>query len=155
MLYDFVLSAVASALIGVALWAVLPRGAALTRAPGHPDMWTIQNDSPIPVRLTSVTYQSMDTIEDGKVVWREVPVEAAEEVAVEPWGNAGLRLTPNEEQLYYELTLTRLRWQGFVIPPGDTLSATVMNNRVLRLKYRRAGWTGIFERREIRIHGGT
>lgn len=147
MLYDFVLGVVASALTGVGLWAVLPRGAALTRTSIGPDTWVIRNDSPVPVQINSVTWQGVDTLEGDKVAWREVPVEAEHDAAI--------RLTPREEQLFYNLTLTHRRWQGFVVPPGDDLTATVMNNRDLRIKYRRAGWTGILERREIRVHGGT
>lgn len=147
VLCDFFLGVLASALTGVGLWAVLPRGAALTRTMVGPDTWVIRNDSPVPVQITSVTWQGVDTLEGDKVVWREVPVEAEHDAAI--------RLTPNEEQLFYALTLKHRRWRGFVVPPGDDMAATVMNNRSLRIRYRRAGWTGILERREISVHGGT
>ncbi|MEE6289304.1 hypothetical protein V2J52_16745 [Georgenia sp. MJ173] len=149
MLDDFLLGVLASAITGVVLWAVLPRGVTLTRSVEgvEPDAWLVRNVSAVPAQLTSVTWQGVDTVEGDKVVWRDVPVEAEHDAA--------LRLVPNEDQLFYELTLTRRRWRGFVIPPGDDLTATVFNNRTLRIKYRRAGITGIFERRELRIHGGT
>ena len=40
-------------------------------------------------------------------------------------------------------------WNKVVIPPGDTLTAHVPNNSDLRIKYRRAGLFGIFERRAV------
>lgn len=154
MLQDFIVGALASALTGVALWAVLPRGAALTRTlrttdwDGQPlyDTWTITNDSPISIKVTSVTWQSVDTFEGDKLVWRELPVQTS--------GVEGIHLTLDEEQLYYKLTESLGRWRGLVLPPGDTLRATVLNNHDLRIKYRRSGWTGVFERRVIKVHGG-
>jgi hypothetical protein len=66
----------------------------------------------------------------------------------------GVDLTPEEQQqLYYKLTESLGRWRRLVLPPGDTLRATVLNNHDLRIKHRRSGWTGIFERREIKVHG--
>lgn len=145
--YDFFLSVIASVMTGVMLWAVLPRGAALTRTFVSPDRWVIRNDSPIPVRITSVTWQGVDTVEGDKLVWRDVPVEVEHDAAI--------GLTPSEEQLFYDLTLTHRKWSGFVLPPGDDMAATVMSNRTMRIRYRRAGFFGTLERREIRIHGGT
>lgn len=154
VLQDFVVGAFASALTGIVLWAVLPRGVALTRTlrttdwDGQPlyDTWTITNDSPVPVQLTSVAWQGVETLVGDKLLWRELPPETSK--------IQGVDLTPEEEQLYYKLTDALGRWRGFVLPPGDTLRATVMNNHDLRIKYRRAGWTGAFERREIKVHGG-
>jgi hypothetical protein len=154
VLQDFTVGAFASALTGIVLWAVLPRGAALARRlrttdwDGQPlhDTWTITNDSPVPVQFTSVAWQGVETLEGDKLLWRELPPETSE--------IHGLDLTPEEEQLYYKVTDSLGRWRGFVLPPGDTLRATVMNNHDLRIKYRRAGWTGVFERREIKVHGG-
>jgi hypothetical protein len=82
MLQDFIVGALASALTGVGLWAVLPRGAALTRAirttdwDGQPlpDTWTIKNDSPISIELTSVTWRGADTLAGDRGLWRELPV---------------------------------------------------------------------------------
>jgi hypothetical protein len=154
VLQDFFVGALASAVTGVGLWVALPRGAALIRTlrttdwDGKPlyDTWTIKNDSPISVEVTSVGWQGIETLEGNEVVWRELPADASKVHGVE--------LTPEEEQLYYKLTESLGRWRGFVLPPGDTLRATVTNNHNLRIKYRRAGWTGIFERREIKVHGG-
>lgn len=154
MLQDFLVGALASAITGVGLWTVLPRGAALTRTlrttdwDGQPllDTWAIKNDSPISIEITSVAWQGIETLKGDELVWRELPVDTSKAHGVE--------LTPDEEQLYYKLTESLGRWSGLVLPPGDTLRATVMNNHGLRIKYRRAGWTGIFERREIKVHGG-
>lgn len=154
MLQDFTVGALASVLTGLTLWAVLPRGAALTRTSRTTDWegkllydtWTISNASPIPVRFMSVTYQGVGTLSGGRLRWVDLPANSDEV--------RGVRLTPDEEQLWYCLTEGLGRWRGFVLPPGDTLRAEVLNNHDLRIHYRRAGWTGIFERREIRVHGG-
>lgn len=154
MLQDFFVGALASAITGLALWAVLPRGAALTRAlrtadwDGQPlhDTWIITNDSPVAVQLIAVDWQGVETFVGDKLLWRALPAETSE--------IHGVDLSPEEEQLYYRLTESLGRWRGFVLPPGDTLRATVNNNHDLRIKYRRAGWTGMFERREIKVHGG-
>ncbi len=45
-------------------------------------------------------------------------------------------------------------WSTVVVLPGDTLTARVLNNSDLRIRYRRAGWLGVFERREVLIQGG-
>ncbi len=154
MLQDFFVGATASALTGFVLWAVLPRGVALTRSlrvtdwDGSPlhDTWTIKNDSPIPVLITSVAWQGVMTMDGDTLRWCELPAENSE--------IHGVGLVPEEEQIYYRVTDALGRWRGLVLPPGDTLRATVMNNHDMRIKYRRAGATGVFERREIRVNGG-
>jgi len=45
-------------------------------------------------------------------------------------------------------------WRGQVVVPGDALLATVVHNSRMVIKYRRDGWSGVFERREVRIDGG-
>lgn len=153
MLQDFLVGAAASALTGLALWVLLPRGASLTRQmrftdwEGQPlhDTWTITNASPVAVRIISVTYQSAETYVGDKLHWKALPV--GEETH-------GVELSPHEEQLFYQLTDKLRRWRGFILPPGDTLEATVLNNHDLRIKYRRAGWSGVLERREIQVNGG-
>lgn len=144
---NFALSVLASALTGIVLWAALPRGAVLTRTPADWKVWTIRNDSPVPIRITSVTWEGADTMEGGKPLRRELPADTYHDVP--------LRLVPDEDYTYYELTLTHGRWPGYVIQPGESMTAAVFANRSLYIKYRRAGWTGLLERRQISVHGGT
>ncbi|WP_159623384.1 hypothetical protein [Ruania rhizosphaerae] len=145
---DFLIGAGASALTGLGLWAFLPRGVALTRRYGNePETWILQNISPVPVRIISVEWQGVDTMTGDRILWQAVPVGAQHDAAV--------RIVPAEDDRFYALTLEHERWSGFVVRPGDSLHARVLSNRTVRIRYRREGWTGLFERREIRIDGGT
>lgn len=145
-LTDFLLSLLASAITGVALWAALPRGAVLTRTRTEPYTWTVKNDSAVPIELISVTWVGVDTMMGTEMLTKTAPIDPPED--------APLRLVPDDAQDYYRLTLTRKRWKGFDVRPGDILTAKVLTNRTLTIKYRRAGRTGLLERRELAIHGG-
>lgn len=141
-------------LTGFVLWTVLPRGVVLTRAYRARDLadeplydtWELKNDSAIPVQLVSVAMQSPETMDkQGVIHWRELPT-LLEDVH-------GIDVRMDDEQLGYK-SQDGDKWRGFIVPPGDTMQVQVTNLKTLRIRYRRAGWLGIFERREIRIHGG-
>ncbi len=63
------IDAVLALATGFGLWVVLPRGVVLVKSQltrnfdGDPiyDMWTIQNDSALPVRIVSVAYRNFST----------------------------------------------------------------------------------------------
>jgi hypothetical protein len=150
---DVLIGAVVSVLTGVGLWAVLPRGVVLTRSISQrePGTWELRNDSALPVRLTSVTVESVHTYneETGKIDVLDLPPEYLP-------GDRFLGATlafddPATENLR---TAHTPPWRGQVVRPGDTLRAVVHPNARIRIKYRRAGWLGVFERRETRIDGG-
>lgn len=144
-------------LSGLTLWALLPRGVVLTRAyrlkdlAGEPlyDTWEVRNDSALPVLLTSVAFQGPETMDQRthEIRWDELPVHPHLSKV------HGIDIRLDDEQLEYKAEDAE-KWRGFTLPPGDTMQVQVMNLRTLRIKYRRAGWLGVFERREIRIHGG-
>ncbi len=65
---EVVISAGVSVLVGIGLWAFLPRGAILVRSPRvdlH-DTWEIENASAVPVRLRSVKVTSAISAWDEK-----------------------------------------------------------------------------------------
>ena len=45
-------------------------------------------------------------------------------------------------------------WRGHIVHPGETFSASVGGNTEFRIRYRRAGWSGVLERRKLVIFGG-
>ena len=153
---EVLLSAVVSITVGVALWALLPRGVVLTRsfpavAPDGrvlPDTWRLRNESPLPVRIRCVAVCGFGTYDDTKGVLRWVEVGAEDDNGL----SATLHL--DDEVTEIRRLDNRQPWRTVVIAPGDTMKAHVLNNTTLRIRYRRAGAFGTFERREIEIHGG-
>jgi hypothetical protein len=138
-------NALAAAAVGVLLWTFLPRGAVLTRAVrstnwrGEPllDTWQVENIGPVPIRLRSV-----------KVVGPALDEEL-------PWGGAhGVYLELDDETSDIARTDWQRPWNEVVVGPGDTLQVRVGTNNSLLIDYRRAGWSGVLERRSIAIHGG-
>ena len=136
-----------SIVVGVALWAFLPRGVVLVRAvkANQQDTWTIKNDSPLPVRLTSVRVASPETVElePGKI----------EEPALPLGGLLGVRLSLDDETSDGIRLEWQRPWDQVVVGPGDTLTACVPVNTSVYIDYRRGGWSGVFERRHLVIHG--
>lgn len=153
---EVVIGAVVSVLTGVGLWAVLPRGVVLTREPrvqdlqGAPlfDTWTLRNNSALPIRIMFVTVSSPETYDANKdkILEIELPVLESE-------GKIGVALSFDDHVLDTRRTERNQSWRGLEVPPGDTLQAMVGINRTLRVRYRRAGPLGPFERREVHIHG--
>lgn len=139
---------------GFGLWAVLPRGVVLVKSPlthnpdGKPlyDTWRIQNDSALPVRITSVAYRGADTFECRKWRWVELTEDVDE--------RRGVWLHLDDEVPEIRRLDSGVAWSKIVIPPGDTMRGGVPNNTDLRIKYRRAGWFGFAERREVLLSGG-
>lgn len=129
---------------GILLWMFLPRGVVLTRAvrmydsAGEllDDTWGLKNDSPLPVRLTSVRV-----------------IMPGYEGELGPDGHELVWLTFDDETTEIAREDGRTPWSKTVILPGDTLTAAISNNTTLRIQYRRAGWSGVFERRRLEIHG--
>jgi hypothetical protein len=155
-MFEVLLSASVSILVGVTLWALLPRGVVLTRsfpavAPDGrvlPDTWRIRNESPLPVRIRSVAVSGVGTYDDTKGALRWVEVGTEDEDGL----SATLHL--DDEVTEIRRLDNRQPWRAVVVAPGDTMQAHVLNNTTLRIRYRRAGAFGTFERREIQIHGG-
>lgn len=153
---DVLVNSLVSVLTGLAIWAVLPRGVVLTRTPLTQDhngeliygRWTVRNDSPLPIRLTKVTHAGVHTYDDanGRVRELDLPPTLEDEV--------GVSLAFDDEVLELTRSDDDKPWDKQVIPPGDTLTAYVNLNRTLRIRYRRSGFLGVFERRAITIDGG-
>jgi hypothetical protein len=151
---DVLIGAVVSVVTALGLWAVLPRGVVLTREARAQDLrgeqlldtWTLRNSSSLPIRITSVTVASPETYDanQDKILEVELPVLD---------GDGGVLLAFDDHVLETRRVEQNQPWRRLEVPPGDTLQATVMTNRTLRIKYRRAGFFGILERREVSIHG--
>lgn len=153
---ELIANTLASVAVGVALWAVLPRGVVLTRSfPASTangqillDTWRLQNDSPLSIRIASVAARGPGTVnrQTGDIEWVELKADD------EKLQGATLHL--DDEVAEIRRLDGPIAWSKEIIPPGDTLKAYVMNNTDLRIKYRRAGWLGVFERRTLTISGG-
>lgn len=138
------LGVVISTVQALLLWLFLPRGVILTRTPLSDiradtygpveDRWLLRNESSVPARILSVTLfgQSGASTPEPR---EGGPLELDDEIA--------------------EMTRTdrRILWSKVVIQPGDALVAHVITNRDLEVRYRRAGWAGILERRRIKVSG--
>lgn len=111
-----------SIVVGVALWAFLPRGVVLVRAAkaNQPDAWTIKNDSPLPVRLTSVRVASPETV--------NLATDTIEEPELPLDGLLGVRLNLDDETSDGVRLDWQRPWNQVVVEPGDTLTAYVPVN---------------------------
>ncbi|MEM8710832.1 MAG: hypothetical protein AAGG01_07765 [Planctomycetota bacterium] len=143
---EVLISAGISVLVGVGLWAFLPRGAILVRSPrlDLTDTWEIENASAVPVRLRAVKVTS------GMPEWDEK--------------NDRFVLSDLTHGGFYGTTLQRTDfigedeaadalWAGAVLRPGEKLLAHVQVNSDMTIHYRRDGWTGHLERRTVEVHG--
>jgi len=153
---ELLVDALLSVVVAVALWTVLPRGVVLTRsfpatnAGGEIllDTWTIRNDSSLPVRITSMAIRGLTTVNQKtqEIEWRELDGGSQGSRVAEVW---------LEDEVSEIRRLDRAtHWNKILIPPGDIFRARVLNNTDLRIRYRRAGWLGVFERRTLTISGG-
>lgn len=139
---------------GAFLWAVLPRGVVLTRSARTEDWrgerlfdtWALRNESALPIRLISVAVRAPQTLDaKGRLEFVDLTDGNREDPAAElTFDDAHLDTTRSEQGG---------AWKGIEVPPGDILQAKVNLNPDLRIRYRRAGLTGVFERREVVIHG--
>jgi hypothetical protein len=142
------LDIVVGLLTGLVLWAVLPRGVVLTRSRSmtENDTWYVKNESALPVRIVSITWLGSETHDDNKRNHVERELEGRVH---------GVKLALVDSDADTSRVEQRRPWDKVIVSPGDSLRATVLNMRGLRIRYRRAGLLGIFERREVRIQGGT
>lgn len=157
MIGDFLVGVVASTLVGIALWLLLPRGVVFTRQMrntdwrGQPlfDTWLLRNDSAVAARLLRVQVTNSSMYDDTR--GRFVPQIFRDD----PAASTGVKMSLDdqvEEQTRQEALVGR--WTGVVVEPGDTIQVTVPNNTDVRVDYRREGWAGVLERRHVRIRGG-
>ena len=139
--------------VGIFLWAFLPRGVVLTRAVRTKDAtgkhlydtWEIRNDSSLPIRVRSVRVVTPDT-------WNDT-TESFDEPEM-PWdGLFGVRLSLDDSTAEIARRDWQRPWSEVVVESGDTLTAHVPNNTSVYVDYRRAGWSGLLERRHLVVHG--
>lgn len=157
---DLALNALVSILTGLALWAFLPRGVVLTRTPAEPwpdgspryNTWIVRNESAVPVRLLRVYYSGISTFDSETGVINEVDLPSW--VPQDEELNMGISLSFDDEVLELSRDAEESPWKNQRVPPGDALIAMVNLNRTLVIQYRRDGWSGVFERRAVRIDGG-
>ncbi|MGG5259082.1 hypothetical protein [Phycicoccus avicenniae] len=157
MIEDFLVGVAASTVVGIVLWLLLPRGVVLTRLKrasdwcGQPisDTWVLRNDSAVAGRLLRVQVTNSSMYDDTR--GRFVPQILQDDVAA----STGVRMFLDDQigELTREETFAG-RWTGVVVEPGDTIQVTVPNNTDVRVDYRRDGWTGVLERRHVRVRGG-
>lgn len=153
---ELIASTLVSIAVGAALWAVLPRGVVLTRsfpastADGQIllDTWRVKNDSPLPIRITSVAVRGLGTVnrQTEKIEWVQLKPDDEK--------SRGATLHLDDEVSEIRRLDAPVAWNRVIVPPGDTMKAHVMNNTDLRIRYRRSGWLGVFERRTLTISGG-
>jgi hypothetical protein len=145
-----------SGLTGLALWFVLPRGAVLTRhpIPNVHHAWKVQNESPVTIQLRSVKYRSLSAVGEGTesghyLPWHDLPIDCDD---LDPDPGVRLRFDDRVTDQNRERSLTP--WVGLPVEPGDTLTAYADRGEhaAIKIEYRRAGWWGRFERREILLN---
>lgn len=153
MIENFIIGLTASTLVSVALWLFLPRGVVITRSKpardGHgeaiPDSWVLQNQSPLPVQILRVRFTGFSTIVGehpvGKLLTPSDLTDEPFDAVLDSDVGGG------------EVLAAKNGWNGVQVVPGDGIVLRMPNNLSLEVRYRRAGWTGIFERRTITIQG--
>lgn len=197
---------VGSALVGVVLWLVLPRGAVLTKTriyrnpwDDEPlyDTWEIKNDSAVSIVLTSVEHSGPHSFRRWSKMtlgqklaapfrqrvrfgkrgnrpgvrkrlvnrWRFRNERRENPERFERHGYVPTRLdadsTPHSVTLTFDddvletrrTDIERTVWPGTEVPPGETMRAHVMGINSLLIRYRRAGFWGRLERRQLVVHG--
>lgn len=123
------------------LWFLLPRGVVLTStelnyvAEGR-GRWLVKNESPLPVRILKATVSGLGTYNETTGECDEIDVtDRCDDYLI--FDSEG---DPD--------------WRGYVVQPGDTFLASIGINMALTIRYRRAGWSGVLERRRLSIFGG-
>lgn len=122
-------------LASLLLWFFLPRGVVLT-SPGDDSAFQIvRNESPLPVRILKVTLSGVAHIDDrGRFI--EVDVTDSHDEYLQVFGEGDAV------------------WRGHVIAPGHGVGVQVHVNSCVTIRYRRAGWLGVLERRRVDVFGG-
>ncbi|XKH54426.1 hypothetical protein LG284_05400 [Citricoccus nitrophenolicus] len=152
MLENFAIGLLASTIVGIALWLLLPRGVVITRGmPARdefgvpiPDSWVLRNQSALPVQILDVRYRGSSTYVDERLVWK--PLTPAE-LTMEPF-SASLDTDVGGGAMSNDS-----RWSTIQLGPGNGLVLRMPLHHELKMQYRRSGWAGIFERRTVTIHG--
>lgn len=138
-----------SLVVGILLWFLLPRGVVLTKrwateygtgAP-VPEAFTITNDSALPIEIIGVDGPGFTT---GQT-WEPYPNPT------DANGYSTIRLSFDDMSVDLERERREPGWKGVRIPPGETMTAVVPGIMALRIRYRRAGWSGALERRSLTI----
>ncbi|MXW99873.1 MAG: hypothetical protein F4118_11240 [Acidimicrobiaceae bacterium] len=142
------------------LWFFLPRGVVLTSTElsyeeifggsddepddewpddemiGHGGFWRVKNESPLPVRILKATVRGLATYNEATGKLDEIDV------------------TDSDDDYLILDTEGDPAWRGYIVDPGNTFTASVGINTDLLIRYRRAGWSGVLERRQLSIFGG-
>ncbi|MFI8776559.1 hypothetical protein ACIGH6_05645 [Brachybacterium paraconglomeratum] len=150
MLCNFLIGFAASALVGLMLWFVLPRGIVLSRKfpavglGGAPinDTWVLRNESSIPIRISKV--EAIGSMIDG-VEWKELSLKTARSLGFEP----GLDSDISGGEALSSVT----EWKGVRVLPGDGLHATMPGNSHFRFTYQRDSLLGFIETRQVTVYG--
>ena len=144
---DILINAVVSVVVGIGLWLLLPRGVVLVYEDRHYGEWTIRNDSPLPVQLCEVTVRGVNVIDEATGQLTSVSLLPGE-------NDYGAYMALDDEVAEIGRDEQQRPWREIVLVPGETITASVNLNTSLSIKYRRAGWSGVLERRMLTIHGG-
>ena len=122
-----------SILCSLLLWLFLPRGVVLTSEEMRPQ-WRVKNESALPVRILRASINGVATFNEttGKFDDVDVSDEEGRLMLGDGFGD------PPETR-------------GYILQPGETLSAYVDLNQVLAIHYRRAGCSGLLERRKLAL----
>jgi hypothetical protein len=153
----FIFNTLATIVVGIGLWMFLPRGVVLTkrlRPTTTTDFasveWVLRNESAVPMVLLHVEHMGIHTMTaDGSCEVRDLPTDT-----YEVWRELGIDLGFEDHDMEMVRDVSGKPWHGLTILPGDALVAHVNLNRSLIIKYRRKGWTGVLERRELQIDVG-
>ncbi len=134
------------------LWFFLPRGVVLTKSelpygkkgykPPYDDLevkgsiWRVKNESSLPVVILKVTLSGMETYDESTESFKKIDVTDTddEHLILDDYGDT--------------------RWRGHIVDPGESFLANVGINSDLTIEYRRAGWSGVLERRQLMVFGG-
>ena len=133
---DLIAGGGVSILCSLLLWLFLPRGVVLTSEATGP-LWRVKNESALPVRILRASIKGVETYNDATGKFDDVDVsdEEGRLMLGDGFGD------PPETR-------------GYILQPGETLSAYVDLNQALTIHYRRAGYSGLLERRKLSISGG-
>lgn len=152
MIENFTIGLLVSAIVGIALWLFLPRGVVITRSkPARdvhgepiPDSWVLRNESPLPVQILDVRYIGISTVVNGHPAWKPLtPSGLTNEpflVSLDSDTGGGAMSSDSD-------------WNAVQLAPGDGLVLQMPLHHKLEMRYRRAGWVGVLERRAVTIQG--